>query len=112
MVEEVYRVESDPRTWVTSDHLWQGYEKEWDYYAALKKQYDMWRGRVGVCIGKKAGMVRLRFYDTPGGKPDEAWLSAFMLKPVPATERSLADAPEERGQTDRVLDEAFGFDDD
>jgi hypothetical protein len=87
------------------DHLEYGYEFRRDFRHALWMLIDRWRGRTGECIGEKNGFRLLRFHDTPGGKPDEAWLPCCLLEsadPPPADEHADEQAEE--------IMRAFGID--
>lgn len=88
-------------------HLEHGYESRRDFFAAIRLLSDRWRGRVGEAVGERNGFRLLRFHDTPGGRPDEAWLPSFLLRDVtddyPGV-RAAADPGDEE------LDECFGFD--
>jgi len=89
------------------DHLWWGYEEKSDFRLALRGLLDRWRCRVGECVGERHGLRLLRFHDTPGGRPDEAWLPEFLLEPAPRPDYFDVPAPD---PARRELEEAFGFD--
>ena len=100
-----YRVVTDTWRLPLPDHLEQGYEDMEDFLRAVRRLVDRWRGREGECIGERNGHLRLRFHDTPGGVPDEAWLPPYILRPI--------DPPEEEDSASSIemeLDRAFGFD--
>jgi len=89
------------------DHLRHGYEEKADFRIALLRILDYWAGRVGENVGHRHGHLLLRFHDTPGGRPDEAWLPLYLLEPAPRPAYMDRDEPDE---LTRTLDEAFGFD--
>ena len=91
------------------DHLMHGYETEYDFRHALWAIVDLWKGRVGECIDERHGFLLLRFHDTPGSKPDEAWIPEYLLRPADAPECE----PFDEGSSDGFgpeLDMALGFD--
>lgn len=103
-----YSVISDLWHTPLPDPLENGYESERDFRAALRRLVDHWHGRTGECVGERNGFLLLRFHDTPGGKPDEAWLPQFLLKAAPVpdymTDEELVDEVTEE------LDRIHGFD--
>lgn len=105
-----YRVVSDLRRAPTEDYLMHGYETEHDFYSALRRLRDLWHEREGECIDERNGFLRLRFHDTPGGHPDEAWLPLYLLDPIPVPEYAAIRDPTPDELLERELDEAFGFD--
>ena len=78
-----YQVSKDIRNAPTCDHLMHGYETRSEFAHALLQIVHRWHDRIGECIEERNGFLRLRFYDTPGGMPDEAWLPHFLLCSVP-----------------------------
>lgn len=91
------------------DHLQHGYEFEDDFRHALRTLINRWRNRTGECIEERSGFLRLRFHDTPGGRPDEEWLPLYLLQEVttpPYATETAADSHDD----DHELDQAFGFD--
>ena len=106
---QFYLVEGDLARAPLRDHLWYGYESGRDFRDALKELRSLWKGRTGECIDRRNGFMHLRFHDTPGGRPDEAWLPGFMLQAVPVPEYILEEEvlPSE---VEQELDEALGFD--
>lgn len=89
------------------DHLFHGYEEEKEFRRAVRSIVDRWGNRVGECIGQRHGFLLLRFHDTPGGKPDEAWLPPYMLKP--ADEPDYLHESDSSDGTKGELTKAFGF---
>ena len=104
-----YRVASDLRNAPVNDHLMHGYESKWVFYKALRSLVCKWQGRVGECIGERHGFLRLRFHDTPGGKPDEEWLPEYLLSPA-AVPEYMSELSESSNSTEAELDRIFGFD--
>ena len=102
-----YLVSSDLRRVPVADHLMHGYEDKWEFYKAIRRLVDRWKGRVGECVDERHGFLLLRFHDTPGGKPDEEWLPRYILLPAAVPEYMHEEPPDE---TAEVLDRAFGFD--
>lgn len=89
------------------DHLNHGYEVRQDFVLALRRLIDHWGGRVGERVGERNKFLQLRFHDTPGGRPDEAWLPLYMLKAVEKPDYLQDD---KLNDTEEELDQAFGFD--
>ena len=86
-----------------------GYEYESDFRTALNKLVKYWHGRTGECINERHGFLQLRFHDTPGGKPDEAWLPPCLLESVPKP-AYLCEDSDEPDEITKELDEIHGFD--
>lgn len=105
-----YVVESDSGYWPTEDHLEQGYENEVDYRCALLRTYRKWRGRIGRCIDRRNGFVKIQFVDTPGGKQDVVWLPDFLLHETTDEEVEGYDVSDPENPLEQELDRAFGFD--
>ena len=91
------------------DHLQHGYEEKSDFYDAVRQLRDRWQHRIGECVGERNGFRQLRFHDTPGGMPDEAWLPDYMLKEVEKPEY-LCDDAETVDEQEQELEDALGFD--
>ena len=89
------------------DYLHNGYENRADFRDALRRLLDRWGGRIGQRKDEHNKFLLLSFPDTPGGKPDEAWLPLYMLTPCAPSPYA---ATKERDPLERELDEAFGFD--
>jgi hypothetical protein len=92
------------------DHLRHGYEFEEDFRHALRNLVNRWRGRVGECVEERNGFRRLRFHDTPGGRPDEEWLPAYLLQEVTDPPYTAKPAATPQDELEQELDRAFGFD--
>ena len=102
-----YRVLSDLRTTPIGDYMFHGYESEHEFYRAVKRLIDRWADRVGEVVSEQHNFLLLRFHDTPGGRPDEAWLPRYLLAPAPVPDYMQEDEPD---PIEQELDEAFGFD--
>ena len=89
------------------NYLYHGYETRGDFTAALRRLLERWGGRIGRYAGGRNGFLLLRFPDTPGGVPDEAWMPIYMLTPcaVPPFAATTKPDPDEE-----ELDRAFRFD--
>lgn len=85
-----------------------GYETERDFRHALWRLIDRWKNRVGECTDTRNGFLLIRFHDTPGGRPDEAWLPAILLERI--EEPACCASQEPPDDASKELDEAFGFD--
>lgn len=92
------------------DHLLHGYEEREYFYQAVRRLVVTWRDRVGEAVGEKNGFLLMRFHDTPGGVPDEAWLPRYLLKPIPVPDYVNRKEPDREDAVNAELDEAFGFD--
>lgn len=89
------------------DYLDHGYETRADFCDALRRLVGWWGGRTGRNVGHRHGHLLLEFHDTPGGRPDRAWLPLYLLEPVPVPDYMVQDG---RSETEKELDRAFGFD--
>ncbi|MDD6017122.1 MAG: hypothetical protein PUC18_12765 [Prevotellaceae bacterium] len=99
-----YTVAQDLSRAPLRDHLMHGYEERSDFERALRQLIKKWENRVGECVGGRHGFLLLRFHDTPGGRPDEAWLPLYLLQETEPPERK------KKTREEIELDEAFGFD--
>lgn len=90
-------------------HLEQGYETRELFEQSLRSLAEQWKGRIGEMSGERNGFYLLRFYDMPGGKPEEKWLPSYLLEEVPMPEY-LKEEPPQYDEVQAALDEAFGFD--
>lgn len=104
---QFYLVASNLRDAPIRNYMFHGYNNEDDFYDALHRLIDRWRGRIGESIGERHGFLLLRFHDTPGGKPDEAWLPRYLLKQTAMPEYLRE---EQKDEAEIELDRAFGFD--
>ena len=92
------------------DHLLHGYEEREYFEKAVRNLIKMWRDRIGEAVDERNGFLLLRFHDTPGGMPDEAWLPQYLLKSVPIPDYMIVREPTEEELIKAELDKAFGFD--
>lgn len=107
---EFYQVVSDYFDLYTADHLEHGYETERAYRHALRLLVERWSNRIGERIGERNEFLLLRFHDTPGGMPDEAWLPRLVLNPVTSPYPSGQEVSSSSDEINAELDRAFGFD--
>lgn len=89
------------------NYLQYGYENRTDFRNALQKLIDWWGGRVGEYVGNRYDHLLLKFHDTPGGRPDQAWLPLYLLEPVPMPDWMKEN---KKDPIEEELDKAFGFD--
>ena len=106
--QKYYRVSSDPYDAPLDDFLQHGYEERIMFFRGVLALVQRWHDRVGLCVGSRNGFFLLRFHDTPGGKPDEAWIPDYLLKPACMPEEASVQDPDD-GMTEEI-DKAFGFD--
>ncbi len=107
---QFYQVIHDHYDLRTSDHLEHGYEEESDYRKALRLLVERWHDRIGEAVDTRYEFRLLRFHDTPGGVPDEAWLPLLVLEPVPVPDYMREEESSSSDSINEELDEAFGFD--
>jgi len=107
---EFYRVLPGIEQAPLRDYLMHGYESELDFRHALRQLVNRWKRRVGECVGERNGFLLLRFHDTPGGRPDEAWLPKYLLQSAERPGYAAAEGPGSSDETEEELDRAFGFD--
>jgi hypothetical protein len=105
-----YTVVTTLRNAPLHEHLQHGYEFKDDFRHALRQLINRWQGRVGECIGESNGFLRLRFHDTPGGRPDEASLPRYLLHEVDSPPYAVHRDASPPDRMERELDEAFWFD--
>ena len=96
---------SDPEAAPLEDFLMHGYEERLDFLRAVRRLTDRWHDRVGEAIDERNGFLLLRFHDTPGGRPDEAWLPLYLL-----TDAGVMPEEPPRDELEDEITEAFGFD--
>ena len=108
--QKTFRVINRTELWYMRlpDHLEHGYEEEDDFRTALKKLVDHWHDRKGEAVEERNGHLLLRFYDTPGSTPDEAWLPSYLLQPVNDS-RTKPDTQED-SSIEKEINSSFGFD--
>lgn len=109
MIGKYYRVISNLYQIRLPDPLEYGYEYRSDFSRALWKLIDLWKKRVGECINERNGFLQLRFHDTPGGKPDEAWVPGCLLVEEEHPEYVAPAPPEEPDDFEKELDSIIGF---
>lgn len=67
-----------------------GYESRHDFFNAVMRLARRYGGRIGECVATRHAFRRLRFTDTPDGRPQSEWLPDFMLSiavpPMPEPE--------------------------
>lgn len=93
---QFYCVTGDINSVPLDDYFDHGYDSRKDFLKAINELVKHWGGREGesieeFCPPKVDGqnvdqrhrMIHLRFHDTPGGCPDEAWLPYYLLSPIP-----------------------------
>jgi len=103
-----YRVSNDPYDAPLRDYLEHGFESRREYLDAVCRLVRLWHGRIGECIEERNGFRRLCFHDTPGGKPDEAWLPVYLLTETEAPEYMCEHIPTD--EIEEEINDAFGFD--
>ena len=101
-----YRVASDIWCVPFRDHLEHGFETKYAFRKAAQNLIDRWHDREGKAIGLKNNFVLLRFCDSAGNLPEEAWLPDFLLTQIPMPE--YLNTPE-HDETEEEMNEAFGF---
>ena len=95
---------------IIDSHLHHGYEYSDVFAAAVARLIDYWGGRTGENVGERNKFLLLRFHDTPGGVPDEAWLPIFLLTPTAKPDYIQDSDPSSSEAIRDELDAAFGFD--
>ena len=103
-----FRVAADPERAPLRDHLLHGYEERHDFYVAVRKLTERWHDRIGERIGERHGHYLLRFHDTHGSVPDEAWLPTYLLDPAEIPEYLIK--MDSSDGTEAELSKVFGFD--
>lgn len=117
-----YRVATDLRRAPLRDYLLYGFESDREFRDALLGLLDLWGGRTGEAVSERSWTgcegevidhrhrdLRLRFHDTPGGCPDEAWLPLYLLDPVDVPDCFRYHVPTSDELVNREMDEALGF---
>lgn len=95
-----YHVGKDMNRVPLGDYMDHGYESRKEFREAIEELIDRWGGRDGECIEERAYhgkegeaiderhiQLHLRFPDTPGARPDQAWLPRYLLTPIPTPEQ-------------------------
>lgn len=117
-----YKVSGDMSRLPILDHLDHGYESKNDFYESVYSLVSRWRDREGECIEERAWQgkegevidmrhraLRIRFHDTPGGLPDEAWIPLYLLDPIPMPDYVISRSTTHKESYDEELDKAFEF---
>lgn len=92
-----FRICGDRKRIPLNDYYKHGYESLREFSEATVALINRWRNREGECIEKRLfhgldtiddslTILRLRFHDTPGCRPDEAWIPSFLAVPIPIPE--------------------------
>ena len=84
-----------------------GYEHRNDFHEALSCLINLWGSRIGERVDSRHGHLLLRFHDTPGGRPDQAWVPLYLLTPCPRPPYMDHSEPD---PIEHDLNAAFGFD--
>lgn len=105
-----FRVSREVSGKTLDEHVSHGFEDRRAFQEALMKLTDRWGGREGEAVDERHDHLRLRFHDTPGGRPDEAWLPIFLLESCPRPDYLGDDSPTPLSKLEQELDEIFGFD--
>jgi len=118
-----YRVMKNMDRVPLRDYMDHGYETRQDFCDAVRELISRWGGREGECFEERAWhgkegeaidqrhrALHLRFHDTPGGLPDEAWLPLYLLEPIPTPPGLIPHEPTEEELLQQEIDEALGFD--
>lgn len=105
-----FRVSNNPDDAPLQEHLAHGYEHRYDFYHAVSIIVARWHDRVGEAIGKRNGFLLLRFNDTPGGKPDEAWIPEYLLQPVSIPVYARDNNSTSSSEITDEINYSFGFD--
>lgn len=101
-----YRVLSTLDRAPLREYLMNGYMTRREFERALRQLLSRWKGRVGERIDNRHDFLLLRFHDTPGGKPDEAWLPRYLLEPVEHMEQPS----DSSDKATEELNAIYGFD--
>lgn len=117
-----YRVITDLSRAPLRDYLFYGFESEREFRNAMLELLDLWGGRCGEAVSERSWMgsegevidqrhraLRLRFHDTLGGCPDEAWLPLYLLDAADVTDGCRYHDPTSEELVNREIDEALGF---
>lgn len=103
-----YRVTDTIEAAPLSQYREHGYESRDEFRDALRDIVQRWKGRVGECISRRHEFLQLRFHDTPGGRPDEAWIPDYLTESTEMPEW-IREAIKPVDPIERELDETFGF---
>lgn len=94
-----FRVSGDISRVPLGDYFKHGYETLREFREAADTLIKRWYNREGECIEKRMyrgtnmdaiddnlTLLRLRFHDTPGCRPDEAWIPSYLTASIPVPE--------------------------
>jgi hypothetical protein len=94
-----FRVSGDESRVPIDDYFKHGYETQREFREAADALISRWRNREGECVEKRLyhglnddgidenlTILRLRFHDTPGCRPDEAWIPCYLADQIPVPE--------------------------
>ena len=114
-----YRVSGDVSRAPLRDYCKHGYESQREFRAAVCELIRRWKWREGECIEKRMfhgidgvsvdnslTLLRLRFHDTPGCRPDEAWIPLYLADPVPTP---FYAQPRKLTRNEQLLEELQNF---
>lgn len=104
---EYYSVVDDLSLAPLREYTLHGYISRQDFTTALHNLAQRWKGRIGEAVGERYDFLLLRFHDTPGGIPDEAWIPRYLLRPAGKPACLCRPRP---SKAEQALDEAYGFD--
>lgn len=104
-----FRVSSDLSRVPLKDHLLHGYEDKDDFYEAVRALSIRWYERTGEAKDERHGFIRLRFHDTPGGIPEEAWLPEYLLVETEMPRYLVERESRVIDPLEEEINEAFGF---
>lgn len=114
-----YGVSGDVSRAPLRDYCKHGYESQREFRAAVCELIRRWKWREGECIEKRMfhgidgvsvdnslTLLRLRFHDTPGCRPDEAWIPLYLADPVPTPSYAQ---PRKLTRNEQLLEELQNF---
>lgn len=114
-----YGVSGDVNRAPLRDYCKHGYESQREFRAAVCELIRRWKSREGECIEKRMfhgidgvsidnslTLLRLRFHDTPGCRPDEAWIPLYLADPVPTPPYAQ---PRKLTRNEQLLEELQNF---
>ena len=114
-----YGVSGDVNRAPLRDYCKHGYESQREFRAAVCELIRRWKWREGECIEKRMfhgidgvsvynslTLLRLRFHDTPGCRPDEAWIPLYLADPVPTPPYAQ---PRKLTRNEQLLEELQNF---
>ena len=106
-----FRVVRDRWDLPLPDPLEHGYSDEYEFRQAVRRLLELWHDRVGESVGKRHDFLLIRFHDTPGGRPDEAWIPVYLLQPCGKPDYLMEEKePDEDDEIMCELERIHGFD--